>query len=82
MPEFTCRIGTPNGEVREETHVAVDEDTLRQELQRRDLHVFDIRLHGAGIQVGGLRIGGWAKRVPRRQLLLFNQQLVARSMEF
>ncbi len=76
MPEFIARVGTPAGDVREETHVASDEQALRVELARRDLHVFEVRSRRGGLSFGGLRLGGDAKRVPRRQFLLFNQELV------
>jgi type IV pilus assembly protein PilC len=76
MPEFACRVGTPTGDVRVETHVAPDEGALRQELERRDLHVFEIRSRHAGLRIAGLQVGGGAKKVPRRQFLLFNQELV------
>ncbi|MEM7246996.1 MAG: type II secretion system F family protein [Acidobacteriota bacterium] len=56
--------------------MAPDEDALREELARRDLHVFEMRPSGAGLSVGGVRLGGSAKKVPRRQFLLFNQELV------
>lgn len=76
MPEFIVRVGTPGGNIREETHVASDEESLRTELGRRDLHVFEMRSRRAGFTIGKLRLGGSAKRVPRRQFLLFNQELV------
>lgn len=76
MPEFVARVGTPSGDVREETHVASTEAALRAELAQRDLHVFEVRSRRVGLTVGGLRLGGGAKRVPRRQFLLFNQELV------
>lgn len=76
MPEYTCRVGTPGGEVRVEMHVARDEESLRQELGRRDLHVFEVRTRRPSLRIGGLRVGGGAARVPRRQFLLFNQELV------
>lgn len=76
MPEFTCRVGTPGGEVRVETHVARDEESLRQDLARRDLHVFELRSRRPSLRIGGLRVGGGAARVPRRQFLLFNHELV------
>jgi type IV pilus assembly protein PilC len=77
MPEFICRVGTASGDVRLETHVARDEQALRAELARRQLHVFDIRHRGAGVTIGGLRIGAGARRVKRREFLVFNQQMVA-----
>ena len=77
MPEFVCRVGTPSGEVRVETHVAPDEAGVRADLQRRDLHVFEVKPRGFALPIGRFRIGGQAKKVPRRQFLLFNQQMVA-----
>ena len=59
-----------------ETHVAPNEDALRQDLVRRDLHVFEVKQRGGGIPIGKYRIGGGAKRVPRAQFLLFNQEFV------
>ncbi len=77
MPEFICRVGTPGGDVRTETHVAPDEASLRGDLLRRELHVFDVRLRRAGLGVGPIRIGAGIRRVSRRQFILFNQQMVA-----
>src|SRR5436190_21637610 len=77
MPEFTCRVGTPSGEVRVETHVARDEASLRTELARRQLHIFDVRQAGAAVTIGGLRIGTGGRKVRRRDFLIFNQQMVA-----
>lgn len=76
MPEYVCRVGTPGGEVRVETHVASDEQSLRGELERRDLHVFDIRSRRLSLRVGGVRVGGGARKVKRRDFLVFNQELV------
>lgn len=77
MPEFVCRVGTPAGEVRLETHVAQDESAVRAELARRDLHVFDVRSRGKGVSLGPLRLFGGPRRVSRRDFILFNQQMVA-----
>ena len=77
MPEFVCRVGTPGGDVRLETHVAVNEAGLRTDLARRELHVFDIRVRRAGIGIGRLRLGGGVRRISRRDFILFNQQMVA-----
>lgn len=77
MPEFLCRVGTPAGDVRMETHVATDERALRLELSRRELHVFEIRSRRAGFGIGPLRIGGGSARVSKRDFILFNQQMVA-----
>jgi type IV pilus assembly protein PilC len=77
VPEFVCRVGTPAGDVRLETHAAADEATLRNELSRRDLHVFEIHPRRPGIGIGHIRIGGGTRRIGKRDFILFNQQMVA-----
>lgn len=77
MPEYSCRVGTPGGDVRMETHVAPDEQSLRRELSRRDLHVFEINPRQPGFGIGPVRFGGGGRRVGKRDFILFNQQMVA-----
>ena len=77
MPEFVCRVGTPGGDVRLETHAATDEAAVRAELSRRDLHVFEVHLRRAGFGIGPLRFGGGGARIGKREFILFNQQMVA-----
>jgi len=77
MPEYVCRVGTPAGDVRLETHAATDEATLRKELARRDLHVFEMHLRRAGIGIGPLRFGSGTRRISKREFILYNQQMVA-----
>jgi type IV pilus assembly protein PilC len=71
--EFRCRLGTPGGQVIEQTHVAESEDRLRRDLEEQGLYVLAIRPRGFSLlpQVGlGLRRG-----VKTREFLVFNQEL-------
>ena len=43
---FVCRLGTPDGAVLEEIHEGSDMERLRVELQKKGLHVFEIRPRG------------------------------------
>jgi len=74
--QFIARVGTPDGRVIEQTHTAPDEDVLRGELEKRGLHVFELRRRG----LGGVRIPGWRggrKKVDPQDFLAFNQELAA-----
>lgn len=76
--EYVCRIGTPEGRVVEQHHDAVDEPSLRRELESRGLHVFEIRRPGLGLArlVPGMP-GRRKVKVPPRRFLIFNQELAA-----
>lgn len=75
--EYVCRLGTPEGRVVEQRHDAVDENSLRRELEHRGFHVFEIRRRG--LDLGRLLPGlpGRGKRVAPRRFLVFNQELAA-----
>jgi type IV pilus assembly protein PilC len=74
--EYVCRLGTPEGRVVEERHDAVDESSLRRELEHRGFHVFEIRRRGLDLaRLPGLR--GRRRRVAPRRFLIFNQELAA-----
>jgi type IV pilus assembly protein PilC len=73
--QFLARVGTPEGAVVEQLHHATDEQSLRQDLQRKGLHVFEVRPKAA-----------FALALPRRRrrrklstdrFLVFNQELAA-----
>jgi type IV pilus assembly protein PilC len=73
--QFLCRLGTPEGAVIEEVHHGSDADALRQDLQRKGFHVFEVRPRMA-----------LAMALPRRsrrgklsiqRFLVFNQELAA-----
>ena len=84
MPEFACRVGTPEGSVVTRTVEAPDEAAARAELSRQGLRVFSIRSGGNGrgsfrapslaALSGGSGGGG---RVKIHEFLVFNQELVA-----
>lgn len=73
--QFLCRLGTPEGAVIEEVHHGSDAEALRQDLQRKGFHVFEVRPRLA-----------LAMALPRRsrrgklsiqRFLVFNQELAA-----
>jgi type IV pilus assembly protein PilC len=70
--EYVCRIGTPTGEVVEETFNASDPSALRAELEQKGFYVFSLRrtlnLKGLGLR---------RARVPSDLLLVFAQELAA-----
>lgn len=75
--QFVCRVGTPEGQVLESVFEGRDERALRGDLERRGYHVFEVRRRGLLSRVRLGRIGPAAKRVPPRQLLVYNQELAA-----
>jgi len=74
--QFVCRVGTPDGRVIEEVLTASDESSLRSELAKRGLHVFEVRRRGLsrGLSAGGSRR---RKRIPTQDFVVFNQELAA-----
>ncbi len=76
--QFVVRVGTPEGRVIEEQHSASDAASLRSELEKRGLHVFELRRRGLG---GGLALPALAGRrrkpIDEAQFLAFNQELAA-----
>lgn len=83
--QFVARVGTPEGRVVEEVHRAPDETSLRRELEKQGLHVFDLRRRGVGSGLSrsgrrGLalpRLPGRRRRVEAQEFLAFNQELAA-----
>ncbi len=78
MPEFVCRVGTPDGEVREETVQAASSVSAREEFERRGYLVFAMRRSGVTAflmpMLGSFRS---RRKVPKQSFLIFNQQLVS-----
>jgi len=72
--DFTCRLGTPDGAVVEQRMSADDESALRQELEKRGFHIFEIQRRGLSL---GLPFGRRRKKVSDQQFLVFNQELAA-----
>lgn len=78
--QFVARIGTADGRVVKEVHTATDERALRNDLEKRGVHVFELRRRGLGkglSGIGELRRGGRRKKVDPRRFLAFNQELAA-----
>lgn len=73
--QFVCRVGTAEGQVLEQTHTATDEPSLRKDLEKRGLHVFEVRRRGVGLSLGPLFRR--KRRMPAQQFVLFNQELAA-----
>ena len=70
--EFRCRLGTPTGDIIEETHVADTEARLRHELEEKGLYVLALQPRGM-LRVPGLQFK--RRRIPMREFLVFNQEL-------
>jgi type IV pilus assembly protein PilC len=82
MPEFVCRIGTPDGSVVTRTVEAADEAALRAELGRQGSRLFSAKAgngRSAPAASLGARLGGFRSRgrVGVHEFLVFNQELVA-----
>ena len=75
--EFVCKIGTPEGKILEERHTARDERSVRSDLERKGLHVFDVRPHGLTGRLPLLTLRRKKNKIPARTLQIFNQELAA-----
>ena len=72
--EFSCRLGTPSGEIVEGIYIAQSEAHLRRELEEKGLHVLSMRPKGS-LGLGGVSFGQRKPKVPRHEFLVFNQEL-------
>jgi type IV pilus assembly protein PilC len=70
--EYVCKVGTPGGEVVEQTFSATDETALRADLEQKGYYLFDIK-RGMGLKGFGLT----REKVPNDLLMLFGQELAA-----
>jgi type IV pilus assembly protein PilC len=70
--EYVCKVGTPGGDVVEQTFSAADETALRADLEQKGYYLFDIK-RGLGLKSLGLR----RDKVPNDLLMLFGQELAA-----
>ena len=70
--DYVCKVGTPTGEVVEQTFTASDESALRAELEQKGYYLFNVR-RGFGLSQLGLR----RKRISTERLLIFAQELAA-----
>lgn len=73
--QFLARVGTPEGSVVEQLHHATDERALRQDLQRKGLHVFEVRPKRA--LAVALPRRRRRRKLPMQNFLVFNQELAA-----
>ena len=78
MAEFLLRVGTPDGEIREERIEGASAITVREDFERRGYMVFDVRRRGALALLGPI-LGGFRRRqrVPKPVFMVFNQQLIS-----
>ncbi|MGI8810946.1 MAG: type II secretion system F family protein [Pyrinomonadaceae bacterium] len=78
MSEFTCRLGTPSGEIVTRIVEAAAVGDARVQLEREGYKVFNISEPGSGF-LSGLLLGGPSHKAKVKQadFLLFNQQLSA-----
>jgi type IV pilus assembly protein PilC len=70
--EYVCKVGTPGGDVVEQTFSAPDETALRADLEQKGYYLFDIK-RGMGLAGLGIR----REKVPNDLLMLFGQELAA-----
>lgn len=75
--QFTCRVGTPDGRVLEQTFAASDEPALLTELGKLGYHVFEVRRAGLGRSLALPGAGKRRKRIPVQEFLVWNRELVA-----
>ncbi|PYT09331.1 MAG: type II secretion system F family protein [Acidobacteria bacterium] len=76
MPEFACRLGTPSGDILEETIIAEDETALRHDCERKDLFVISVR-RKSGLARLLRNLSPLRPKVSTKEFLLFNQELSA-----
>ncbi|MEO8430326.1 MAG: type II secretion system F family protein [Acidobacteriota bacterium] len=76
MPQFSIKIGWPDGSVAEEAISAGDAAGARREIERRGGHVFDVRREG-GMTLAGRTHRRARGRVKMRDFLIFNQEMIA-----
>ncbi|HMW00579.1 MAG TPA: type II secretion system F family protein, partial [Acidobacteriota bacterium] len=72
MPEFTCRLGTPAGELITKVVEADGAEELKLRLEREGFRVFAIDLPGANL--GGIFSFSTQGSVKLEEFFLFNQQ--------
>ncbi len=72
--EYRCRLGTPDGQIVEEVHLADSEARLRQDLENKGFCVIAMTPRGLLGRLA-LPVGQSRKHVPSREFLVFNQEL-------
>lgn len=75
MPQFVCRLASPTGTVLDRECEAEDATALREQLEQEGYYVFGVRPKARGFRLPGPL--PWRKRVSRKALLAFTQELLA-----
>ncbi len=70
--DYVCKVGTPTGEIVERRFSAVDEASLRADLDQKGYYLFSIR---RGFSLAELRLR--RPRIPIDTLMIFGQELAA-----
>src|SRR5688500_17637887 len=68
--EYICKVGTPAGEVVEQTFTATDEGSLRAELEQQGLYLFSVKKAAGAFTL-------CKPKIPADTLLIFGQELAA-----
>jgi type IV pilus assembly protein PilC len=72
VPEFVCRLGSPDGAIVERRRVAATVEALRRELEGEGFHVFSIAAARSRVRIPFV---GKSTKVSGQEFLLFNTQL-------
>lgn len=73
MPTFRCRLGSPNGEISEQSFTASNEEALRKELEGKNYHIFKINKKVALLDWFSRSSG----KIKMDDFMVFNQELAA-----
>jgi type IV pilus assembly protein PilC len=73
VPQFTARIGWPDGGVAEESIISANRAAARLEFERRGAHVFELKERSGSF--GGFRRR--RRKIKMAAILVFNQELTA-----
>jgi type IV pilus assembly protein PilC len=72
VPEYVCRLGSPDGAVVERRRVAASSDALHRELEGEGFHVFSVTPARSRLQIPFL---SKSTKISGQEFLLFNTQL-------
>jgi type IV pilus assembly protein PilC len=72
VPEFVCRLGSPDGAVVERRRVSATEEALHRELEGEGFHVFSITAARSRIRIPFF---SQSTKITGQEFLLFNTQL-------
>jgi type IV pilus assembly protein PilC len=75
VAEFICKVGTPGGDILQQSYIAESEDALRVDFEEREYYVYSIRQRGGLDYL--LDFKSFRSRVSAKEFLIFNQELAA-----